>query len=473
MLIRPKKLPIDPAQPFTSDKLDRLKSAVMLTQLIDRVDTPFVLGLNAMWGDGKTTFVEMWRHHLCTAQIRCLYFNAWESDYADDPLISFIGEMGAQLEGSGKLTRLSETWKQVKEKGALLAKRLVPVVLKVGTAGVLDLDSFTEQSLASAAADLAKEKIEHYAANKNTVKEFKARLAAFVKELSEQGEGGKRPVVFFGDELDRCRPTYAVELLERIKHFFEVEGLIFVLSLDKDQLGHSIRAVYGAGINVEGYLRRFIDLEFQLPKVSGINFLHYQAEQYQLQEVLKRIGRAGQIPMIEAGINVFEGLAATFRMSLRAQEQCFATLSIALLTSPLDLYLPFLTWMVVLRAGNWKLYDGLVTSNISVKELVETVESTPNGKQFLASDAGLFFEAEIIGWKKGSDPTADHRVAMYTNISNEQQGKHPSAPRAHRILTHLQAPFNFRAVAESYVRAIEITGQFKSPPAAPSNLKVE
>ena len=190
MLIRPKKLPIDPAQPFTSDKLDRLKSAVMLTQLIDRVDTPFVLGLNAMWGDGKTTFVEMWRRHLCTAQIRCLYFNAWESDYADDPLISFIGEMGAQLEGSGELTRLSETWKQVKEKGALLAKRLVPVVLKVGTAGVLDLDSFTEQSLASAAADLAKEKIEHYAANKNTVKEFKARLAAFVKELSEQGEGG-------------------------------------------------------------------------------------------------------------------------------------------------------------------------------------------------------------------------------------------------------------------------------------------
>lgn len=140
MLIRPKKLPIDPALPFALDKLDRLKSAVVLTQLIERVDTPFVLGLNAMWGDGKTTFVEMWRHHLSSAKIRSFYFNAWESDYSDDPLICFIGEMRTQIENQGEAAHqsgIAEAWAQVKDKGALLAKRLGPVVLKVGTAGML------------------------------------------------------------------------------------------------------------------------------------------------------------------------------------------------------------------------------------------------------------------------------------------------------------------------------------------------
>lgn len=257
-------------------------------------------------------------------------------------------------------------------------------------------------------------------------------------------------------------------MLERIKHFFDVAGLIFVLSIDKEQLGHSIRAVYGAGINIEGYLRRFIDLEFQLPKVTAKNFLLYLAEQYQLQEILRRIGQASQIQMIEAAINVFEGLASTFSMSLRAQEQCFATLSIALLTSPQVHYFPLLTWMVVLKAAQPMLYDGLVASDTSVKDLLETIGSTSNGKQFLTSNAGLFFEAEIIGWKRGIDPTADHRAAEYTNLIHEQQGRHPRASRAQRILTHLESGFNFRGVVESYVETIEITGQFKSDPTVPS-----
>jgi hypothetical protein len=96
MLIRPKKLAIDPKNPFAMDKLGRAESATLLTQLVERVDTPFVLSLSAKWGNGKTTFVEMWRHHLNENKIRSLYFSAWESDFSADPLVSFIGEMGAQ-----------------------------------------------------------------------------------------------------------------------------------------------------------------------------------------------------------------------------------------------------------------------------------------------------------------------------------------------------------------------------------------
>jgi predicted KAP-like P-loop ATPase len=146
MLIRPKKLPIDPDHPFALDRLGRDESAAFLTQLLERVDTPFVLSVDARWGDGKTTFVVMWRHHLSANQIQSLYFNAWESDYSADPLISFIGEMGAQLKGdeaTQSSPKLKKAWKHVKEQGAFLVKQAVPVGLKLATYGVLDLDNLS------------------------------------------------------------------------------------------------------------------------------------------------------------------------------------------------------------------------------------------------------------------------------------------------------------------------------------------
>ena len=78
------------------------------------------------------------------------------------------------------------------------------------------------------------------------------------------GSNREKTVIIFVDELDRCRPSYAIELLERIKHLFNIGGLVFVLALDREQLGHSIKAVYGNGIDSDGYLRRFVDFEYQL-----------------------------------------------------------------------------------------------------------------------------------------------------------------------------------------------------------------
>lgn len=462
MLVRPKKLQIDPANPFAFDKLHRQESATILTQLLQRVDTPIVLALNARWGDGKTTFIQMWKHHLAAGGIRTLYFNAWDSDYSSDPLISFIGEMRGQLERENGLdpTRLSEKWTKLKEAGAHIARRALPVAVKVGTAGILDLDTFTEQALGGLGESLAKEKIESYQADKNSVSTFKQRLGEFIRELKGQDLSGKLPVVFFVDELDRCRPTYTVELLERIKHFFDVEGLVFVLSLDKEQLGHSIRSVYGSGLNVNGYLRRFIDLEYQLPKGSEINFAYFLAEQYQLTETLKRIGSPADQRTIDVGLSRFESLASVFNLSLRAQEQCFANLTIALLASRLDIHLSFIMAMLAMRDGNRQMYENFVSSKLTFKELIDAIETSPKGKEFLAGDDGMHFEADLLGWKRGRDRTADEKFAHYNNMASDAQGRSKNAQRARAILMHLGAPFDFYAGAMSYVKALEISGSF-------------
>ncbi|MGE9549176.1 KAP family P-loop NTPase fold protein [Snodgrassella sp. CS2] len=82
-------------------------------------------------------------------------------------------------------------------------------------------------------------------------------------------------MVIFIDELDRCRPNFAIEVLEKAKHLFNVDNIIFVLATDKSQLAHSIRAVYGQGLDVNGYLRRFIDFDYLLPSPVRSVYIKY------------------------------------------------------------------------------------------------------------------------------------------------------------------------------------------------------
>lgn len=86
------------------------------------------------------------------------------------------------------------------------------------------------------------------------------------------GESCNRLVIFI-DELDRCNPSFAVRLLERIKHYFNDERLTFVFSLNRDQLQHTICNFYGNGMNGSKYLDKFFDLNIQIPKANKVNFL--------------------------------------------------------------------------------------------------------------------------------------------------------------------------------------------------------
>ncbi len=82
----------------------------------------------------------------------------------------------------------------------------------------------------------------------------------------------KKPLLIFVDELDRCRPTFAIETLEAVKHFFDLKNVIFVFSMDIEQLSHSIKTIYGE-INCVGYLQRFFDYQIPLPSPNLKKYL--------------------------------------------------------------------------------------------------------------------------------------------------------------------------------------------------------
>lgn len=235
------------------DKLNRLEIIENLTNILLQLnlENGVVLGLDAGWGKGKTTFVNLWEEYLKQnyQDFNIIKFNAWENDDSGSPLLSFITELDNVFPNNDKF----------KEKGVKLVKNIsiniFDFFLKYFSKDVLNKDIIfnLDENL------ITKEK------------ERKELKENFKKELI--GLSKKKKIIFFIDELDRCKPTYAIELLETIKHLFNIKNCIFVIAWDKLQLSHSIKTVYGNDMDSEGYLRRFIDLDYQLPEPDKVLYL--------------------------------------------------------------------------------------------------------------------------------------------------------------------------------------------------------
>ena len=257
--------------PFANDILERKSIADVLTQMIDNSDTGFTLSLNASWGNGKTTFVNMWKAHLESQNYRTIYINAWEQDYLQDPFSIIISTIWKELSvysgtniatGEESLKSLASiVWDIVKfHTGKVVGEKTIEDFENIiKTRGVPEFISICSSY-------------------PKLIEKFKKQLGDIVNKICEQ-----KKLVIFVDELDRCRPNFAVEFLERIKHIFAIPNIVFVLSIDKDVLCSAIKGFYGSEqIDAERYLRRFIDIEYNLPTVSRRNFIEQLYTQYGL-----------------------------------------------------------------------------------------------------------------------------------------------------------------------------------------------
>lgn len=262
---------------WDGDFMNRKPSSVFLTKYILANEHVKVLNVNSPWGSGKTFFLERWRAELSKEHV-CVLFNAWETDYSAEPLLALVTCVEQQTKDKLDVTATEAGRRAVnlsanilKKAGPLIAKGLVRKYVGVE----LD-DLFGEKSgddAADTTSELVKSLIEDQARTTTQVEEFKA---AVVERLNIAADNNnlKKPAFIFIDELDRCRPTYAIELLERIKHFFELADCRFIIASDSKQLAHSIRAVYGQGFSSERYLQRFFDAEFNLDNGDTFTLVH-------------------------------------------------------------------------------------------------------------------------------------------------------------------------------------------------------
>jgi len=232
------------------------------------VEGSLVLSLNGGFGAGKSTFIEMWRSSLLDRRESGQFvpmpviLNAWESDHCGDPLVAIL---------SGLLDAV-ENWKGPNAPSGSGFKEAVKDVGWFATGLANEFLAKTVGVNAVKAGEFAQQKKEARAdKTPDFIGLYNERIAALttLKIELEAAFGGVEPkVVVFVDELDRCRPDYAVSFLETIKHVFDVEGLVFVLAVDYHHLSTSAKALYGAELDFEEYFRKFSHRLIELPSPS-------------------------------------------------------------------------------------------------------------------------------------------------------------------------------------------------------------
>ena len=308
--VQPSDIAIPKDNPFEKDRLDRKETVEILAGLIGSVKGPCVLGIDADWGNGKTTFLRMLNQYLVNKGVAVVNFNAWECDYASDPLIAISTEIDDAMK------EYAEEYKvEIKEKILIAMKRAkellqsrTPAILRSLLAQVPVAGPALGEVIDGLAATYADERLSAYRQARKSVEQFRSALRDMAGSVSQSGKDF--PLVLMIDELDRCRPSYAVELLEVAKHLFSVDGIVFVLAVNRRELAHSIQALYGNSFDAPGYLGRFFDVDFRLPDPDRSDFIKSTIESVGIPRYLRRTSdRDGvrELPSLESLFETFFG----------------------------------------------------------------------------------------------------------------------------------------------------------------------
>ena len=396
--IQPREIDVPPNNPFENDRLGRKEPAEILTHLLSSLEGPCVLAVDAAWGNGKTTFLRIWAQYLRNEKFPVVEFNAWETDFSGDPFVALSTELTEGLKGIRRDNdtpleqKIDETEAQAKE----VLRRAVPGLIRVATAGILDVGPLVEKEVGQALASYADTRISEYQEAQKSVKAFREALQNMAETLSESHQ--HRPLVVMVDELDRCRPSYAVELLEVAKHLFSVDHIVFILAVNRSELAHAIRALYGDGFDAEGYLRRFFDVDFVLPNPERNDFIGDRLSAIQIDKYFERTQDqlAGQQSHIVR--HLLCGFFGTPDLSLRRIAQAIHRLGLVLasLRSGEWAFIITATVVLILRTINADLYHRFVRGGISDLELVDTVFTRPEAKALQQTQQGELFEVIII-----------------------------------------------------------------------------
>lgn len=260
---------------------DRSKDIKDFIEGLELIQGSACISLDAKWGDGKTFFVRQieevlkyvrlnqWKDEKnpvekspsyeylknneivksieLTKSYLPIYYNAWMYDDYSDPLMSLLLVMTKICKGVYNTKINSE---KISEK-LLGALSVFPIALKgINPAAV-------GEKLICKSTDIL--------SFVQTEEEIRERVKDIFNDIIVERT---QKLIIFIDELDRCRPSFAIEMLERIKHYFDDERVIFVVSLNKEQLLHTIANYYGRGFNATAYLNKFFDVNLNLPEIS-------------------------------------------------------------------------------------------------------------------------------------------------------------------------------------------------------------
>ncbi|WP_326716510.1 KAP family P-loop NTPase fold protein [Vagococcus jeotgali] len=254
------------------DSLNRNKNLEVMMRFLDNLNSQMVLNLDDGWGTGKTVFLKQLEYlgnineinenivnldkkviNSFKSKYNVFYFNAWEHDLYDNPLESLIYSLlmkMASIEDNEKIQgeMVKVITKTLKKIGILSANTMVKIITN-GSIEIKDLVSNDEDPIP---------KITSIEKKREAINEL---LEGLLGDSNEK-------ILIIIDELDRCKPSYAVKLLEVVKHFFINDQIVFLFGSNKKELSETVKHEYGNNFDGYKYLNRFFDFEFTLPKID-------------------------------------------------------------------------------------------------------------------------------------------------------------------------------------------------------------
>ena len=252
---------------FEKDIIGRNADVLYFVSLLNSIDSAMSIAVDGRWGAGKTFFVKQvkmvldtFNDHICSDYTQyaprikaaveskkidiepqvSIYYDAWINDNDEDPILSLIYATLQSVSSDFKFEH---------------APQCVSIAASIAEA----LSGRNYTSIIDAA------KSDDPLAQLREKEDMHAQIEAFWDSLLR--EQGNRLVIFV-DELDRCKPTFAVRLLERIKHYFTNDRITFVFSINISELQHTIKQYYGSDFDAFRYLDRFFDLMVDLPPAN-------------------------------------------------------------------------------------------------------------------------------------------------------------------------------------------------------------
>ena len=174
------------------------------------------------------------------------------------------------------------------------------------------------------------------------------------------------------DELDRCKPTFAVDAIEKIKHLFSVQNVVFVLVMNKVQLEQSVKIVYGQELDAHTYLQKFINLETRIPKRLSDPYMSDASKYIQKLISLHEFETKGDNPAI---IKTIKLLAIHLHLTLRQLEKVLTNLAVFYGSVPenhlqkFSGYEPLTVFMAVVKVVDPLLFEKCLTGQTSYEEV--------------------------------------------------------------------------------------------------------
>jgi len=341
---------------YLNDKFDRESEVLNIVELVTKLSNPCNIAIDSSWGTGKTTFLRFLEAELKNRDVKVSYFNAWENDFDKEPFLLILNHIIKQFsEDDTEITEIKKVAINVLRSVVINSSKII-----VDTISPFKISDRLADFCDDVYSTLTGEVFDNFNKEEEEIKLLQNKLSSLINK------NGKMVILI--DEMDRCRPIFSIDLLERVKHIFNTPNIIFIFGTDLDQLGKAISGVYGESYNGRKYLERFFDIEFNLNIPDYKKFW---------EEIVKSYSGKSDIDVLKNQCDILSfGLWFTNHLQLSARDikRLYIKIYLASLSEYANNNLPLIIFLSLIKNHSKYLYASIKSNTFNLDEIFDFIK---------------------------------------------------------------------------------------------------